>query len=67
MYVFLSVILALLGILMLFKPLIVYNLLESWKNNGSSEPSKFYVINLRIGGAVFLVVGILGTVVLSLI
>ncbi|MBS6643421.1 MAG: hypothetical protein KH366_07555 [Clostridiaceae bacterium] len=51
-----------LGILMLAAPDLFYQITESWKNNSSAEPSDLYKLNLRIGGIVFLLVGIAGII-----
>lgn len=45
------------GLGMLYFPEAVYRITESWKNSGSGEPSEWYKVHTRIGGAVFLLVG----------
>ena len=41
MYVFLSVLLAVLGLVMVFKSDLVYSVTESWKHNGSKTLRTF--------------------------
>ena len=60
MYILLSILLILGGLLMLFFPDLVYDLSESWKSNRSAEPSRLYLISTRFGGVMFLLVGIGG-------
>ena len=63
MYILLSILLILGGLLMLFFPDLVYDLSESWKSNRSAEPSRLYLISTRFGGVMFLLVGIGGMIV----
>ncbi|MBE7016604.1 MAG: hypothetical protein E7420_00400 [Ruminococcaceae bacterium] len=51
-----------IGLLMLCFPEAVYTLTESWKSCSGGESSKLYRISARIGGACFLVVGIMAIV-----
>ena len=51
------------GVLMLCFPDTVYEIAESWKNGASGEASDLYRVHTRVGGAVFLLVGIAGLVV----
>ena len=67
MYVFLSVLLAVLGLVMVFKPDLVYSVTESWKHNGSNDPSDFYILNIRIGGCIFAAVGVIGVIVIGFV
>ena len=60
MYILLSILLILGGLLMLFFPDLVYDLSESWKSNRSAEPSDFYRFSTRFGGVMFILVGIGG-------
>ena len=55
-----------IGSLMIANPRLFYELKESWKHNGDSEPSNFWIFSTRVGGAAFLLVGI-GGIVLTLI
>ena len=63
MYILLSILLILGGLLMLFFPDLVYDLSESWKSNRSAEPSRLYLISTRFGGVMFILVGIGGMIV----
>ena len=63
MYILLSILLILGGLLMLFFPDLVYDLSESWKSNRSAEPSRLYLISTRFGGVMFILVGIGGLIV----
>ena len=63
MYILLSILLILGGLLMLFFPDLVYDLSESWKSNRSTEPSDFYRFSTRFGGVMFILVGIGGMIV----
>ena len=63
MYILLSILLILGGLLMLFFPDFVYDLSESWKSNRSAEPSDFYRFSTRFGGVMFILVGIGGMIV----
>lgn len=67
MYILLSILLAICGIMMICKPRLIYDLTESWKHDGTSEPSDFYMMNIRIGGCIFAIVGVLGAVVLTFV
>lgn len=53
------------GILMVAKPQLVFEITEAWKSNGSAEPTKAYIFSIRFGGIMFLLVGI-GCGILSL-
>ena len=66
MYVILGIIVAVVGIIMLVNPRGVYEVTQSWKTNGG-EPSDAYLLHTRIGGAVFLLVGVVCTAVLLLL
>ena len=58
MYLILSILLMVLGLTMLCKPGLMYDLLESWKHDGAGEPSRGYIWNIRLGGCVFTLVGL---------
>ena len=46
------------GILMVAKPHLVFEITQAWKSNGSAEPSKAYIRTTRFGGIMFLLVGV---------
>ena len=54
------------GAFMLFAPGQFFALTESWKSNTLSEPSDFFILSTRIGGAFFMLVGIVSIVVFFL-
>lgn len=66
MYIILSVILAVIGIVMVWKPKSIYDLTESWKSSTGGEPSDLYLFSTRMGGVLCLLAGIIGIVVLGL-
>lgn len=47
-----------IGIVMVVNPRFVYEITQEWKNDGYSEPSKGYILWIRFGGIMFMVVGI---------
>ena len=47
-----SIAIFLWGLFMLLRPSTCWNLFESWKNTGNTGPSKFYLIEIRIGGGI---------------
>lgn len=55
-----GLILVILGIVMLFRPQLFYELTESWKHSGSSEPSGMWILSTRFGGVMFLLAGLAG-------
>ena len=57
-----SIVMLVIGICMLLRPDVIYQLTESWKSNAADEPSRLYIISTRFGGVMFLLVGLLGTV-----
>lgn len=59
MYILLSILLTIIGIVMIVNPLLVYEITQNWKNNGNSEPSEMYIWHTRLGGGVFVIVGII--------
>ncbi|MBE6957090.1 MAG: hypothetical protein E7450_06525 [Ruminococcaceae bacterium] len=62
MYILGSIILLIVGVLMLCFPDGVYAITESWKAKASNGPSRLYRIHIRVGGGVFVLVGVLGLV-----
>ncbi|WP_372663706.1 DUF6199 family natural product biosynthesis protein [Cohnella sp.] len=57
---FLSIILALFGILMFFKPSLIWSITESWKSNDGTEPSHLYIWSTRFGGVMCTLAGLAG-------
>ena len=53
-----------IGVVMLVKPQLVFELTESWKHDsGAAEPSKLWLFSTRFGGVVCVLAGILGIIV----
>ena len=48
-----------IGVTMLFKPEFVFKIRESRKYNSPTEPSERYIRGTRIGGVIYLLVGVL--------
>ncbi|MDD9270437.1 DUF6199 family natural product biosynthesis protein [Paenibacillus sp. GCM10023248] len=55
---FLGIFLVICGLLMLFKPSMIWNVTESWKSNDATEPSSLYVWSTRFGGVMVTMVGL---------
>lgn len=64
MYILLGILLAVVGVVMMAAPRFVYEITQSWKNDGGAEPSDMYIWHTRLGGIVFFIGGIVGTVIL---
>lgn len=58
----LSIILFIVGLLMLVRPEIVWQITEKWKSYSAEEPSNFYIKSIRFGGVMFVLVGIIGLI-----
>lgn len=58
MFILCGIILFIVGCIMLRFPDVIYEITESWKSYSSGEPSDLYRFSTRIGGAVFILVGI---------
>ena len=53
-----------IGVVMLVKPQLVFELTESWKHDsGAAEPSKLWLFSTRFGGVMCVLAGILGIIV----
>lgn len=48
-----------MGLFMFFKPELIWKLTEQWKSYRADCPSDIYTISTKIGGLVFLAVGII--------
>ncbi len=53
----------LLGLLMVLFPYKYWKFSESWKNKSGAEPTNRYIIGVRIGGFVFMIVSLIVFVV----
>ena len=65
LYIFLGIIIAVIGVIMLVNPKLFYDITQSWKHNGSTEPSDLFILETKVGGILCLLVG-LGVVVIFL-
>ncbi len=63
LYSITGIILIAIGITMLAKPRLVFELVENWKCGGVCEPSKLYLWSTRFGGVMFTLAGICGLLV----
>ena len=63
MYLILGIVLLALGLLMVLRPQVFFELAESWKSGSAGEPSKLYLFSTRFGGVLFIAVGIASIVV----
>ena len=53
-----------IGVVMLVKPQLVFELTESWKHDsGAAEPSKPWLFSTRFGGVMCVLAGIVGIIV----
>jgi len=52
-----AIILLIVGLLMLIKPKIVWQITEKWKSYSAEEPSNLYNKSIRFGGVMFVLVG----------
>ena len=55
-----SIFVGLTGFVMLCFPQLIYDLTESWKHSGLTEPSRLWLLCTRIGGGVFITISIAG-------
>ena len=46
------------GLFMLLRPQTFWTFFESWKNEGSTSPSKSYALQIRISGCICMAVGL---------
>ncbi len=53
----------LLGLFMLLFPYKYWKFSESWKNKSGAEPTSRYIIGVRIGGCVFMIISLIAIVV----
>ena len=60
--IFLGIVLVIFGSVLTFAPSAWWRLTESWKNDSATEPSDLYLKITRIGGIIFLMIGVAGIV-----
>lgn len=58
MYIFAGIIFLVIGLLMVVSPSIFFQITESWKSDKANEPSELFKISTRVGGCVFIIIGI---------
>lgn len=56
-----GILLGLIGLMLLWRPMLVFPITEQWKTNESSTPSKKYLVILRLVGALLIWTGVLLT------
>lgn len=66
MYILIGIIFIIVGLVMLIKPQIVFHIVESWKYSSDTDPSDSYIVNTRIGGVAFLIIGVANIIVFLL-
>ena len=63
MFLAFGLIFMVLGGAAVFAPEVLYELKESWKHSGNTEPSEKYLLMIRISGGFYVLVGIASVVV----
>lgn len=63
MYLILGIVFLALGLLMVLRPQVLFELVESWKSDSLGEPSRMYLLSTRFGGVLVAAVGIASIVV----
>ncbi len=63
MYLILGIVFLALGLLMVLRPQVFFELVESWKSDSLGEPSRMYLLSTRFGGVLVAAVGIASIVV----
>lgn len=53
-----SILICLVGLFACLRPASVWTLTERWKSHDAREPSDFYLLTTRIGGALMAVTGL---------
>lgn len=56
-----------IGLIMLIKPEMWWEITESWKSSDATEPSDFYTKITRVGGCFFTMCGIAGIIAFFLL
>ncbi len=57
MYLIVGVLLLAAGLLFLVSPRVVFTVTENWKQEGDVEPSRLFLLSVRLGGVMMGVVG----------
>lgn len=58
MEIFLFLFLLILGLTMIIRPKIFF-IFEKWKFEGRSNPSKYFILNIRLGGIPLVIVSLI--------
>ena len=58
MFILCAILFLIIGFIMLRYPEFIYEITESWKSYSCGDPSDLYVLSTRVGGAVFILIGI---------
>ena len=58
-----AIIMIAVGIVMVTKPEMIYNITEKWKSNSDSEPSRLYLNSVRFFGIMLIIIAVLALVV----
>ena len=53
----------LLGLFMVLFPYKYWKFSESWKNKSGAEPTNRYIIGVRIGGCIYMIISLIAIVV----
>lgn len=53
-----GIIFTIVGVTMIIKPYIIFNITEKWKNDYNTEPSNLYVFSTRFGGCIITFIGV---------
>ncbi|MBD3918528.1 hypothetical protein H8B09_07170 [Paenibacillus sp. PR3] len=56
------ILLVIIGIVILIKPSILWQVTESWKSDGAERPSDLYKLSTRFGGIMMSIAGLSGVV-----
>lgn len=60
------ILLAVVGLLMIIKPSLIWTITESWKSNDATEPSQLYMWSIRFGGVLCTLAAVGGVIALLL-
>ena len=63
MFLLIGLLFAALGVLLLKRPGILFEITEGWKYDGPAEPSDLFLYSARFGGVMLLIVGFVGIIV----
>ena len=57
------IVLFLIGLFMVLFPYKYWKFSESWKNKSGAEPTNRYIIGVRIGGCIYMIISLIAIVV----